>query len=213
LGDLDCHARSEGNGAGRVSLVTLMSGGLDSTLMAVLALESGVAQHPLFVNYGQRSLKRELAACRRAIRSWNLPKVKVADVAGFGNLIKSGLTDPTLHVMEDAFTPGRNMLFLLVAASYAYTVGADGVAIGLLDEDTSLFPDQTSTFLTQAEIVLRTCLGRPMNVVAPLAVFHKRDVVRMATKRGIESTYSCHSGKAKACGVCIACREFGFKEE
>jgi 7-cyano-7-deazaguanine synthase len=193
-----------------MSIVTLVSGGLDSTLMAVLAKEAGIEQFPLFVNYGQRSLKRELAACRRSMRHNRLPAPVVANIAGFGTLIRSGLTDRTLHIMEDAFTPGRNLLFLLLGAAYAYEVGANAVAIGLLSERTSLFPDQTSHFITNAESMLSECMGRPIKVLMPLGDFTKHDVVRLARKRKIDGTYSCHVGGQVPCGRCISCREFYF---
>src|SRR5260370_32314534 len=115
-----------------MSMVTLVSGGLDSTLVACLARDTGVVQHPLFVDYGQRACSRELAACKRSMARLGLPPPQVADLSGFGSLIRSGLTDPKLRVLEDAFTPGRNMLFLLTAAAYAYQVGGGAISIGLL---------------------------------------------------------------------------------
>jgi 7-cyano-7-deazaguanine synthase len=193
-----------------MSIVTLVSGGLDSTVMAVLAKEAEIEQFPLFVNYGQRSLKRELAACRRSMRHNRLPAPAVASIPGFGTLIRSGLTDRTLHVMEDAFTPGRNLLFLLLGAAYAYEVGANAVTIGLLNERMSLFPDQTSHFIATAESMLSECMGRPIRVLTPLGDFTKHDVVRLARKKKIEGTYSCHVGGEVPCGRCIACREFHF---
>lgn len=195
-----------------MSIVTLVSGGLDSTLVAKLAQEEGVRQHPLFINYGQRSLDRELAACQRAMVDLNLPEPKVANLAGFGALIRSGLTDKKLHIVNDAFTPGRNMLFLLTAAAYSYQVGAEAISIGLLHEDASLFPDQTSTFLCEAERMLTLCMGREIRVLAPLAAFHKIDVVSLAREKGIRNTYSCHFGDEEPCGMCIACNEFKFEE-
>jgi 7-cyano-7-deazaguanine synthase len=86
--------------------------------------------------------------------SLGLPEPMEADLSGYGTLIRSGLTDPTMRVLEDAFTPGRNMLFLLTAAAYAYQQDADAVSIGLLHEDTSLFPDQTSAFVQEAEAMI-----------------------------------------------------------
>jgi len=195
-----------------MSIVTLVSGGLDSTLVAKLAQEEGVRQYPLFIDYGQRSLDRELAACRRAMIDLNLPEPKVANLAGFGALIRSGLTDKKLHIVEDAFTPGRNMLFLLTAAAYAYQVNAEAISIGLLHEDASLFPDQTSAFLCDAERMLERCMGRVIRVLAPLAAFHKIDVVSLAREKGIQNTYSCHFGEEAPCGICIACNEFKFGE-
>ena len=191
-----------------MSMVSLVSGGLDSTLMAVLARDVGEEQYPLFVDFGQRARARELAACRRSMAALNLPEPVVMDINGFGKIVRSGLTDDTLRVYEDAFTPGRNLLFLLVAAAYAHKVGADTVGIGLLHEDTSFFPDQTSAFLSAAEATLALAVDRPIRVVAPLASFHKADVVALAIEKGIEQTYSCHVGDKVPCGQCIACREF-----
>lgn len=196
-----------------MSIVTLVSGGLDSSLMALLAKETGVQQYPLFIDYGQRSRDRELSACRRTLRALQLPKPKIASLPGFGLLIRSGLTDVRLDVMEAAFTPGRNLLFLLLGASYAYSVGAEAVAIGLLDERSSLFPDQTAKFLLKSENLLSLCMGQTIKVLAPLSSFSKREVVRLARSKGITGTYSCHAGSRHPCGVCVACREFDFEED
>jgi 7-cyano-7-deazaguanine synthase len=196
-----------------MSIVTLVSGGLDSTLVARLAQEEGVRQFPLFIDYGQRARDRELAACQRAMANLGLSKPRVAALSGYGELIRSGLTDPSLRVLEDAFTPGRNMLFLLTAGAYAYQVGADAVSIGLLNEATSLFPDQTKMFLTEAERLLTMIMGREIKVLAPLSEFYKRDVVQLAAAKGISQTYSCHVGGETPCGSCIACNEFKFQED
>lgn len=195
-----------------MSVVTLVSGGLDSSLVALLAKEEGLEQFPLFVDYGQRARDKELDACRRVLARLDLPTPEVAGLGGFGSLIRSGLTDPTLRVLEDAFTPGRNMLFLLVAASYAFQRDADAVSIGLLHEDASLFPDQTDAFLKDAEAIIGRCMGREIRVLAPLSAFHKIDVVALAQEKGIIGTYSCHLGLDDACGACIACNEFNFEE-
>lgn len=191
-----------------MSIVTLVSGGLDSTLMALLAKEAGVVQHPLFVDYGQRARTRELAACRAALRRLGLPRPSVVRLAGYARIAPSGLTTPDLDVFENAFTPGRNLLFLLAGAAYAYHVKAQAVAIGLLNDDTSIFPDQKEAFLDAAATVLTIALGRPIQVIAPLRAFFKRDVVTLARSKKLGPTYSCHSGAEDPCGVCVACREF-----
>jgi 7-cyano-7-deazaguanine synthase len=195
-----------------MSIVTLVSGGLDSTLVAKLAIEEGLRIYPLFVDYGQRARDRELAACRLAMKKLGLPEPEIAELSGFGKLIRSGLTDPNLHIIDDAFTPGRNMLFLLIAAAYAHQKNADAISIGLLHESTSLFPDQTSEFLAEAERMICLCMGRQIKVLAPLALFTKPDVVLLAAEKGITQTYSCHLGEEEACGNCIACNEFKFEE-
>jgi 7-cyano-7-deazaguanine synthase len=138
-----------------------------------------------------------------------LPEPQVADLAGYGALIASGLTDPRKDVVADAFTPGRNALFLLVAASYAVKMEAGSVAIGLLNERYRLFPDQTKSFLDQCEKLFAIALGAEIAVIAPLMHMSKADVVKVAKERGLRAgTYSCHEGSEQPCGRCIACREF-----
>ena len=90
-------------------------------------------------------------------------------------------------------------------------MGLYAVSVGLLHEDTSLFPDQTARFLVSAEATIELAMGRQIKVLAPLAQFHKRDVVELAKTKGIEGTYSCHVGEEVPCGRCIACREFQFE--
>lgn len=194
-----------------MSIVTLVSGGLDSLLVACLAKEEGLTQYPLFIDYGQRARDREFAACLQGMAQLGLPQPATADFAGYGQLIRSGLTDTNQRVFEDAYTPGRNMLFLLAGAAYAIQVGADAVSIGLLHEDTSLFPDQTGAFLQSAEATLALAVAKSVRVLAPLASFHKKDVVRLAGEKGLTGSYSCHLGGAEPCGACIACREFVFE--
>jgi 7-cyano-7-deazaguanine synthase len=196
-----------------MSIVTLVSGGLDSLLVACLAKEEGLTQYPLFIDYGQRAREREYAACLQGMARLRLPVPVTAGLGGFGQLIRSGLTDTSQRVYEDAYTPGRNLLFLLTAAAYAAQVGADAVSIGLLHEDASLFPDQTGGFLRSAEATLAMAVAKPVRVLAPLAAFHKRDVVRLAEEKGLAGSYSCHLGEAEPCGACIACREFVFEGE
>lgn len=194
-----------------MSVVTLVSGGLDSLLVACLAKEEGLSQFPLFIDYGQRARDQEYEACVRGMAQLGLPQPVIADLNGFGQLIRSGLTDTSQKVYEDAYTPGRNLLFLLAAAAYAAKIGADAVSIGLLHEDTSLFPDQTENFLRSAEATLSLAVAKNVRVLAPLATFHKQDVVRLAEEKRLTGSYSCHLGEAEPCGYCIACREFLFE--
>ena len=95
-----------------MQLVNLTSGGLDSTLVEVLASEEGADVFPLFIDYGQLAAAKEWRACQRVHKQLHLPKPTRVDLSGFGNLIQSGLTNSALDIKKDAFTPGRNFLFL-----------------------------------------------------------------------------------------------------
>lgn len=191
-----------------MSLVNLVSGGLDSTLVGVLAREEGVKVFPLFIDYGQRAREKEWETCQLVHAKLGLPTPTRMDLSGFGRVIRSGLTSEELDVKSDAFTPGRNLMFLLMGSAYAYQVGASTVSVGLLAERFSLFPDQRSEFIEQAERTIEVALGRRITVVTPLAEFSKADVVTLAQEKGIVGTYSCHAGGSQPCGQCISCLEF-----
>jgi 7-cyano-7-deazaguanine synthase len=196
-----------------VSQVTLVSGGIDSTLMAVMANEERIRQHPLFIDYGQLSAKREWKACRSNHHKFGLPKPAYTNLGGFGKLIPSGLTDRRARINEDAFLPGRNLLFLLVGASYAYRVKANSVAIGLLSDTHRIFPDQTASFVNQCEALLKSAMDYKVKLVTPLMHLTKRDSIELARLRGITGTYSCHAGRDEPCGLCVSCKEIENTQE
>lgn len=190
-----------------MAIVTLVSGGFDSTLMSLMARDGGAELFPLFVDYGQLAAKREWDACQLQHRTHRLPEPKRIVLADFGKVIPSGITNATMRINEDAFLPGRNFLLLLVGASHAYNVQADSVAIGLLNPQYHLFPDQTPEFISQVQASLRTALNRDISILTPLFGFGKADILRLASERGVIGTYSCHSGNETPCGKCISCLE------
>ena len=135
------------------------------------------------------------------------------DVAGFGKVVPSGITNTEMRINEDAFLPGRNLLLLLCGAAYAYRVQADGVAIGLLSPKDRLFPDQTLDFLRKTEDIIETTMQKRISVIAPLIEFTKSDVLLMAKARDLRDTYSCHAGGAEPCGKCVSCIEIANAKE
>jgi 7-cyano-7-deazaguanine synthase len=191
-----------------LSLVNLVSGGLDSTLIGVMAREEGIQTYPLFIDYGQRAAKREWQTCKLVHEKLSLPEPMRMDLAGFGKVIRSGLTSSEKDIKEDAFTPGRNFIFLLMGSAYAFQIEANAVAIGLLAERFSLFPDQRSSFLEEAQLAIEAALGRTIRIVTPLAEFGKPDVIKLAREKGIDGTYSCHAGTDPPCGRCVSCIEY-----
>lgn len=190
-----------------MKLVTLVSGGIDSTLMSVLAKEQKFELYPLFIDYGQLGNKLEWQACLYNHSKHKLPEPKKLSVAGFGKLIHSGLTDRKLRVKEDAFLPGRNTLFLLAASSYAYQVQSKNIAIGLLTDQFKLFPDQSKEFIASAESFISMEMDYEIKILTPLMEFNKAEVIELARSKKISKTYSCHLGKPKPCGKCISCLE------
>ena len=196
-----------------MGIVPLVSGGFDSTLMSLMAQEEGIELFPLFVDYGQLGASNEWAACQRLFEQFGLPKVTRMDLSGFGKTVPSGLTDPTLRINEDAFLPGRNLLFAVAGAAHAVTLGVDSIALGLLDPANHLFPDQTKRFVEECEKMVEIAMGTRIVVLTPLIEFSKSDVLVMARARGIQDAYSCHAGGDTVCGVCVACVEIANAEE
>ncbi|HJZ04788.1 MAG TPA: 7-cyano-7-deazaguanine synthase [Patescibacteria group bacterium] len=191
-----------------MSIVMLVSGGLDSTVMSILAKEEGIVQYPMFIDYGQLNRERELNACIFNFKKFGLPTPEIVNIAGYGALLSSGITDSRKRIYEDAFLPCRNLMFLVVGAAYAYQKCSGSIAIGLLDEAFSLFPDQTKSFVSDAEVLISKILGITMRILTPLMTFNKHDVASIAKEKGIKGTYSCHAGGEVPCGVCVACREY-----
>lgn len=190
-----------------MKLVTLVSGGIDSTLMSVLAQEQNFELHPLFIDYGQLGAKLEWEACVYNHSKHKLPAPKKLAISGFGKTIRSGLTDRRLRVKEDAFLPGRNSLFLLAASSFAYQLQCQNIAIGLLTDKYKLFPDQTREFIRSAESFIAIELAYEIKILSPLMEFNKAEVIELAKSKKITKTYSCHSGSQVPCGKCISCLE------
>ena len=190
-----------------MSLVNLVSGGLDSTLISFLAHEQGTELYPLFVDYGQRAAQREWETCQKVHQRLGLSSPVRMDLSGFGRVIVSGLTSTAKDVKADAFTPGRNFLFLLAGAAYGHQVGAKTVALGLLSEQFSLFPDQRKTFVDRASRAIQLALDSEIQIATPLSDFTKAEVLALAKQKGISGTYSCHAGGKLPCGACISCLE------
>jgi len=188
--------------------VCLASGGLDSLVCLHLLRQQGVRVLPVFVNYGQRNCDAELRSLLRNVEEQGFVPPIIVDFNQFGKIIRTGLTDDTKRIVEDAFTPNRNLLFLLLGASVAHTRGVSSLVLGLLSEKTAIFSDQTDRFLSAARRAISESLGANIEIVCPLRDMVKDDVVRLAATLDIKHSYSCHDGGPEPCGRCIACLEY-----
>lgn len=160
------------------------------------------------MNYGQINGARELASLRQACADLSIGSPLELNLSDFGRVVKSGLTDAGLHIVDDAFTPGRNLLFIVAAAAVANARGINRIVLGLLSEETIIFPDQSDEFLSVAGKAIEVSLGVQMEILTPLRDYRKTDVVNLAKKLQVKEYYSCHAGTVPPCGVCIACREY-----
>lgn len=123
--------------------------------------------------------------------------------------------------IPSTYVPGRNLVFLALAASLADSLGADRVVIGANDLDYSGYPDCRPEFIRsfQRTAALGTRMGaegKAVKVEAPLMKLDKAGIVRLAVKlkAPLHLTWSCYEGGAKPCGRCDSCklRAKGFAE-
>lgn len=202
-------------GVYNMGVVPLVSGGIDSLVMCKMLELENQEQFPLFIDYGQLSNEREWEACKKVLKKSNLPIPIKINLREYGKLIESGITSNLKDIYTDAFLPGRNLLFLVVAAAYAYQKGIKNIAIGFLSNDTHLFPDQTDEFLINSNFAINSGLGEYFSILTPLINFNKKEVIKLAKKYSLplNDTYSCHSGKDIYCGKCVACEEIIATDE
>lgn len=168
----------------------------------------GVEPVAVFIDYGQLNGGREFAALKQVCNDLSLDEPVVFNFSSYAKNIPTGLTDANLDIVNDAFTPCRNLLFIVTAAAFASSIGASEIVVGLLSEDTALFPDQTSDFLVQAELAIAAAVGKPLKIVTPLRDSRKAEVVALASSLNVKMYYSCHKGGDSPCGRCIACKEY-----
>lgn len=205
---MDCNEINT-KGVYNMAVVTLVSGGIDSLVVCKILEKENQEQFPIFIDYGQLANEKEWTSCQKIFKKSNLPEPERIDLSGYSKSIKSGITDNSKDIYIDAFLPGRNLIFLVVAASYAYQKRIKNIAIGLLSEKNHLFPDQTEEFLVNANFAINSALGDYITILTPLINFSKCDVINLSKRYNlpIDETYSCHSGKDSYCGKCVACKE------
>ncbi len=106
--------------------VVVFSGGQDSTTCLVQAQARYDEVHAITFDYGQRH-RAEIDTARHLATALGIAAHKVMDVAMLGELAISALTRDDIPVsfelqengLPNTFVPGRNILFLTLAAIYA----------------------------------------------------------------------------------------------
>jgi 7-cyano-7-deazaguanine synthase len=184
--------------SGRRALV-LFSGGQDSTTCLFWALEHFETVAALGFDYGQRH-RVELEQAAEIAHQAGVP-FEVVDVRG--TLRGSALTEPGKATSDPherapdlpaAFVPGRNALFLALAASRAFLRADPGAGLdlvgGMCQADFSGYPDCRLGFIQAQEKALGLALDRPLRIHTPLMDLTKAETWKAAkdlgTVRGID---------------------------
>ena len=209
--------------------VILLSGGLDSSTCLAIAKAEGFEPLAVTFDYGQRH-SVELEAARRVADAASTPLMTVRfNMRLWGG---SALTSDQIDVPEAdvthsgvpvTYVPARNLIFLSFGVSYAETVGARDLFIGVNSLDYSGYPDCRpdfiSSFTRTAQLGTKAVdEGWTFRIHAPLQNLRKTEIIRKGLELGVDYslTHSCYdpAPDGSPCEKCDSCflRTQAFEE-
>lgn len=213
--------------------LVLFSGGQDSTTCLAQALSKYERVETVGFDYGQRhsvELQARLVVLRE-IRSqfpqWasRLGEDHFLDLAVLGQVSESSLTRDTAFKMESSglpntFVPGRNLLFLTLAAALAYRRDLQVLVTGVCETDFSGYPDCRDDTMKAMQLALSLGMDKRFLIDTPLMWIDKAATWALAEALGgrrlvdliVEHTHTCYLGDREhrhpwgyGCGQCPAC--------
>jgi 7-cyano-7-deazaguanine synthase len=177
-------------------LVILTSGGYDSTLLLHLAKLTGFTPIALLIDYGQKHI-RELESAQRLCDRLEVPYRKMTvSLTGVESGLTGGMTESLYQGVHSHHVPGRNSIFVGLAASLAEQVGAPKIWYGANMEDCiNKFPDCMQGWVDAMNQSLKQADSFPMELEAPLLGMRKDTILRIGKSFGIKEE-DVHSGYA-----------------
>ncbi|HMS82866.1 MAG TPA: 7-cyano-7-deazaguanine synthase QueC, partial [Nitrospira sp.] len=162
--------------------VVLASGGLDSTVTAAIARQEGYELYLLTLAYQQRHAV-EIERAKQVVCALKAEHhiVVAVDLQSIGGSALTGdLSVPKNQWSSDpgrevpvTYVPGRNLIFLSIAAAHAEVVGASVIYFGANVLDYSGYPDCRPEFIKAVEATLALgtkvgMMGGRFEIRAPL---------------------------------------------
>lgn len=224
------------------SALVLFSGGQDSATCLAWALARYERVETVGFDYGQRHAVEMQARLNvregmgRALTEFadRLGDDHVIDLTGYGRIADSALTaDKAIEMdargLPTTFVPGRNLVFLTVAAALADRRGLDVLVGGMCETDFSGYPDCRRDTIDAMARALSLGLDKPVVIETPLMALTKADTWELAHDLGgqplvdliVEASHTCYRGDRDhrhawgyGCGDCPACelRVAGYEE-
>jgi 7-cyano-7-deazaguanine synthase len=216
----------------RTALV-LFSGGQDSTTCLAQAVSRYERVETVAFDYGQRhhvelqARLKVLEALRQQFPAWapRMGEDHLLDLAVLGQVSETSLTRDMAFKMESSglpntFVPGRNLLFLTLAAALAYRRGLDVLVTGVCETDYSGYPDCRDDTMKAMQLALSLGMDKRLLIETPLMWLDKAQTWALAESLGgaalvdviVEHSHSCYLGDREhrhawgwGCGSCPAC--------
>jgi 7-cyano-7-deazaguanine synthase len=213
--------------------LVLFSGGQDSTTCLAQALTRYQRVETIAFDYRQRhsvELNARLVVLqqlREQFPEWahKLGEDHLLDLGVLGQVSETSLTRDTAFKMESSglpntFVPGRNLLFLTLAAALAYRRGLEVLVTGVCETDFSGYPDCRDDTMKAMQLALSLGMDKRFLIETPLMWIDKADTWRLADSLGgkklidliVEHTHTCYLGDREhrhawgyGCGECPAC--------
>jgi len=195
----------------RDSAIVLLSGGLDS-VVALWWAKRRWKTYALTFRYGTLNSNEVRSAKRLARRARTAGHI-VVDVAFLKQIseLRKRLASQKLELKQfpATFVPGRNTIFLGIAAHYAEIYNIRYIVTGHIGRDP--FPDSKPAYLRAMNAVLSQAVWlrkkQGARIIVPFARSGKEDVVRLGARLKVpfDLTWSCHRNGKKPCGACQGC--------
>ena len=213
--------------------IVLFSGGQDSTVCLALALDRYAQVETIGFDYGQRHrVELDQRAAIRELLCHNFPawgkRLGGDHVIHIGALAQISTTAMTHDIeieagaggLPNTFVPGRNLIFLTLAAALAYRRGTKHIIGGMCETDFSGYPDCRDDTVKAMQLALNLGMDAHFVLETPLMWLDKAATWRLAETLGgtvlvdliLELTHSCYLGERAirhdwgyGCGSCPAC--------
>ena len=214
--------------------LVLFSGGQDSATCLAWALDRFERVETIAFDYGQRhAVELEcrldvLAALKTDFPDWakRLGEDHAVDLRTLASLAETALTSDvaiamTAEGLPNTFVPGRNLLFLTMAAVVAYRRGLKHIVGGMCETDYSGYPDCRDDTIKALQVAINLGTQRRFVLDTPLMWLDKAATWRLTERLGgaalvdlmRQRSHSCYLGDRShthdwghGCGHCPACR-------
>ena len=179
------------------SALVLFSGGQDSTTCLALALCKYERVETIAFDYRQRhsveleARLRVLEQIKLQFPQWahKLGEDHLLDLGVLGQVSETSLTRDVAFKIESSglpntFVPGRNLLFLTLAAALAYRRDLQVMVTGVCETDFSGYPDCRDDTMKAMQLALSLGMDKRFLIETPLMWKDKADTWALAASLG-----------------------------